>query len=287
MLAQTFRFLRPSLLAVFVAAGLGFQATAEAPKKAGPDTVEYWIEKVSDFYGSSPYSLVYVMEMDMNQQGMNIRVDGTGDLLVGDPEHMRMNLRMKMSMPQMLPEPINMDMLVVNDGEYIWTEMDNPMQGGKQVMKMSAEKAQAMSSDFGNMAGPNTGKVDPASQLEMMNKMMNLEVAGIAAGRVTLTGTVSDEFRASAGASFEALGEDALSQVRLVLDEATGALQEMTLGAPEKPFMRSRFEDLKILKKAEMKPESFRYQPPEGVSVEDISDKIEVSPDGAIQPPAQ
>ena len=99
---------------------------------------DYWIEKLASYYAdSAPYTLVFAMEMKMSQHGANLDITAGGDMLFASPERMRTRIDMTMAM-DMLPEPMKMSMLMVHDGETIWTEMDNPMVGGKQVMKLSA-----------------------------------------------------------------------------------------------------------------------------------------------------
>ena len=235
---------------------------------------DYWIEKLASYYAdSAPYTLVFAMEMKMSQQGANLDITAGGDMLFASPERMRTRIDMTMAM-DMLPEPMKMSMLMVHDGETIWTEMDNPMVGGKQVMKLSAAAAKEIQAKAGLGSGFSSDQIDPAAQAKMLSQMMDLTVSEIAGGSVRLEGAINEEFVAKMGQMAEAFGTDGLGRVVITLDEKTGAMRQMTMGDPEAPALSMVYEDMKLIPKAELPADAFRYTPPEGVPVQDLTEAL-------------
>ena len=240
-----------------------------ATAQAEPHTdAKKWLERTAAHYSQGPYSLTYSMDMNLQQQGMAVSIAATGELLYGGPKAQRMNLGLVMSMPQAMPEPMKMNTLIVNDGETIWTEVDNPLIGGKQVAKMSVAAATEQAKKVGMLGGMDPSQMDPASQVEMFGKMADLKVTEISGGKVKLTGLVGEDFRDSFGPVADQLGD---GQLTLVLSEKTGEMLEMSLGDAGAPLMTTRFENLKFLKAEEIPSGSFTYSPPEGAAVQDLA----------------
>jgi len=237
--------------------------------QAEPDAAaKKWLDKAAKHYSQGPYSLTYSMDMAITQQGMAVSIDAIGELLYGGPKSMKMNLDLTMSMPTVMPEPMKMKTLIVSDGGTLWTEVDNPLMGGKQVSKMSAEAAAEQANKVGTMGGMDPSQLDPASQIEMYGKMADLRVREISGEVVRLGGPVTEEFGSSLAPMVGDLGD---SELTLVLSEATGELREMTLGSADAPLVTARFQDLKFLKAEDISPDAFAYTPPEGVAVQDMS----------------
>lgn len=261
---------RRALPLVLLTMSLGIASSSSAA--ADRDTSDYWIEKLVTYYAeSAPYTLVYGMEMQIEQQGTKVGITASGDILYAGAEQVRANIDMKMAM-ELLPEPMKMSMKMVHDGEFIWTEMENPMAGGTQVMKMSAEAAREMQANSGLGSGINSDQLDPASQAKMLSEMMELEVASIADGIVRLEGALTDEVKAQLGDGAQLLsGEEDLGRVVLILDEKTGAMRRMTMGDPVKPFITMNYEDMKLIPKGDLPADAFTYVPPEGVTVRDLT----------------
>ena len=255
---------------------LTFCSWIALPAIAAEDTSssDYWIEKLATYYTeSAPYTLVYAMEMEVNQQGTQLAVTASGDILFAAADRMKTNIDMEMSM-DLLPEPMKMSMKMVHDGEYIWTEMDNPMAGGKQVMKMSAEAAQDMQAQAGFGGGMSSEQLDPAAQARMLAEMMDLAVTSIEGGTVRLEGEMTEEFKEKMGAGAQVFGEEGLGRVVLTLDEKTGAMRTMTMGSGEKPFLTMNYEDMKLIPANDLPADAFDYTPPEGVQVQDLSEAL-------------
>lgn len=238
---------------------------------ADKNSSDYWIEKLATYYTeSAPYTLVYAMEMAMDQQGTKLAIIASGDILYAGADRMRTNIDMEMSM-DLLPEPMKMSMTMVHDGEFIWTEMDNPMAGGKQVMKMSAEAAKDMQAQAGFGGGFSSEQLDPAAQAKMLAEMMDLAVTSIEGGTVRLEGAMTEEFKEKMGAGAAIFGENGMGKVILTLDEKTGAMRKMVMGDVANPLITMNYEDMKLIPAGDLPADAFSYTPPDGVQVQDMS----------------
>ncbi len=224
-----------------------------------------WFDKMMKVYEQVPFSSDYSMEMRFSAEGQQMAISGKGNLTYGKEKRHRMDMTMDMQMPGMT-EGMAMKILTINDGEHIWTEMDNPMLGGKQVVKVSHEDAQkaAEQSGLGGAIGNPGGQLDPMAQLEQLQKMVAFEEKGRADGMVTLEGAFTKEFSSQLGPAAAFFGDDA--HVTMTLDEKSGFPRSITMGSPTAPpVLTMRFGPVQKLDKAPAG--AFSYTPPEGVQV--------------------
>ncbi len=222
------------------------------PVAAAADATPY-LEKMMAGY-EKPFEMVFSIDMTMNQSGMSMAVSGAGDMTWADATHSEMNMKMDMNMPGM-DAPMAMGLKTVSDGEVIWTEMANPMTG-TQVMKISVSdvKDMAASQGIGGAFGSN-----PLEQLKAMQAFFDFEVAGIEGGVVTLSGSVRDD----APSMFAEAG-DMMNHMTITMDQKTGVLQTMMLGAAEQPMMTMTVDRYTQLTKEDVPLSRFSYTPPEG-----------------------
>jgi outer membrane lipoprotein-sorting protein len=241
-------------LIVCLPVAVSAEATPEATK---------WLDKMGESFEKAPFRFTFSVDQKMEQMGQTMDMSMTGPMIYSDPKHTRMELEMTISVPGMA-QGMNMSMLGVSDGEFMWMEMNNPMMGGKQVMKLALDKVDAMSEQSPGMGGATT--MDPISQIQKLSDDYDIELVGVAGGRVTLRAT-------KIGAAEEAAPEGAdpaMPRVLIVvLDEATGMPVEMQAGEPE-PVMVMRFSDFEFLEEDALEPNTFTYTPPEGVQVMDL-----------------
>ena len=155
-------------------------------------------------------------------------------------------------------------MLVVNDGTAVWTEMENPALGGRQVTTVSLADLEELGSMSGGL-GVSPTSMDPVAQLETMTRTMDFEVIEKAAGTVTLRGTVTDETRAEMG-MLAAPGVDGFI---IMIDEETGFPTQVRADG-EKPFITMHFRNLEFIDTASLAEGLFEYSPAEGVPVVDL-----------------
>jgi outer membrane lipoprotein-sorting protein len=192
-------------------------------------------------------------------------VDMEGSLTRADEKHMRMAMKLKMDMGGM---QMNMDMLSVSDGELMWMDVTSPMAGGRQVMKVPLDKVSELTNVAPGMGfGSSSGSVDPVSQIHEMSRMFDLQVEGVAGGRVTLSAEMNEETRAKLNQAGADAGE--MRRFTLVLDEKTGFPLEMRAGG-EDPAMVMTFSNLEFLDRDALPADTFTYTPPEGVPVMDL-----------------
>lgn len=221
---------------------------ARAEKDAGA-----YLEAMMAGY-EQPFSMAFEIEMAIRQSGMEVAVDGTGDILWADQMHSEMTMAMNMTMPG-TNAPMAMAIKTVADGTIIWTEIENPMMG-TQVMQVPVADAQAQAAQQG--MGASFGQ-NPLEQLKTMQKHFDFEVEGIADGKVTLSG----DMREGAAPVFGSAGVD-VDRMVIVLDESTGNLDHMTLGTADAPLMTLRVRDYQRVEADDVPPSRFQYTPPEG-----------------------
>lgn len=229
-------------------------ARAEATSDAG-----LWLQSMAKAQTEGPLRFRYAMESAIGGQPGSVKMEG--HVTQNGPKRIRAEMTMTMVMGD---SKVETKSLQVVDGEKIWIEMRNPMMGGTQVMRMSIDQA-------GKMAGggmPMGAGSDPLQQIEQMSKMFDLKVTEETQQTVTLRAEATKDTLAEmekAGAAPEAL--QSLGSYVLVVDKATGFPREARFGG-DPPAMVVRFSDFERL--AEVDPATFRYTPPEGVTVIDM-----------------
>jgi outer membrane lipoprotein-sorting protein len=236
--------LASSLLVLAPAAGA--ETTAEAAQ---------FLKKMTEVADAGPFSV----NMDAEISGMPGAAAGAkgsfkGSLTQGDRKksHMDMSLNLNAAGAQGGGGQTTMTMMMVNDGETVWTEM--LMMGQKQVMKLSLAKAEELARKQGGLSAGAT--MDPLAQVDAMTKMMDFEIVGREGSVVLLKGTLKP------GMKERMPGMDSMV---MALDTATGFPRDITLG---EKVMVIKFSEFKRLKNVD--PQLFVYTPPQGVQVMDL-----------------
>jgi hypothetical protein len=207
--------------------------------------------------------------MDMAQVGMPMMMDATGHMTRSGRKHARMSTSITMSGTQEQSQgTVEIGMLMVADGSVMWTEMDNPIMGGKQVMKIGIDRMEEMASASPGMGigGGWTG-MDPVSQIRQLSELFDFDVSETTGGRVVLSAAMTEEALSRLGVPAAAAAT--LTSFTLVVDEATGFPTELRLGG-EAPLMVMGFTNFRKLDDSAIDPELFTYTPPEGAQVMDL-----------------
>ncbi len=228
------------------------------PMTASAQDAEHYLSKMLEIY-NEPFKADYTMTMEMNQGGMAMSMEGSGDMTYSDATHMMLNVDMSMKMPGS-DQGMNMKMKTIADGTNTWTEMDNPMMG-KQVMKMDIAKAQAMAEEQGMSSNPGQS---PLEQIKQLQEYFDFKVAGKSDGKVRLEGVV----KADAPAQIQEAGPMAEGLV-IMLDEKTSMLDAFEMGPVGAPVMVMSMSNYKKLSASDVPASMFTYEPPAGVTVID------------------
>ncbi len=243
-----------------------------APPAAADSAPEakVWLEKLVAIYDQGPFKVRYEAELDMSSLGQPLSGTLTGHLTQADRTHSRVQLALDMPGPPEMPDGgMSLTILTVTDGTTVWTEMDNPSLGGKQVSKVSLELLDKLGSSAGG-AGIRPASIDPVAQLETLTRSMDFEVLERGGGQVTLRGTITEETRSQLG-MLAAPGVDGFI---FVIDEKTGFPTQVR-AAGESPFITMQFHDLEFVDAAALPAELFTYSPPEGLPVTDLGPMLQ------------
>ncbi len=246
------------LLGAFLILSPALPAAADSSPEA-----RVWLDKLLSIYDRGPFRVSYEATLDMSGLGQPLAGTLSGHLTQADRSHSRMQLSLDMPAPPDMPGAgMALTMLTVTDGTTVWTEMDNPAAGGKQVTRIAlADLEQAGQS----MAGMSPASIDPVAQLETLTRTMDFEVLERAGGEVTLRGTITEETRARLGM----LAAPGVGGFIFVLDERTGFPTHVRADG-EPPFITMRFRDLEFLDAVKLPADLFEYTPPEGLPVTDL-----------------
>ena len=224
---------------------------------------ELWLEKMVEAYKSGPVRASFDMKMvtpEMGDDGMN----ATGTMMFDGAARSRMDMNMTVNLPQM--GEMSMDMVQVFDGNHIWIEMDNPMMGGKVVMKATKAQLEQMSQMGGGMGmgGANMNSPFGPEQMEQMKTMFDWKLLGVADGHATLQATPNPEGMKVLTGNDSGMDIPEDTTMVLVIDEATGFPVEMRMSE----MISMKMHDVKILDA--LPPGAFNYTPPEGATVMDL-----------------
>lgn len=266
-------------LVLLTVASLPFagQVVAESTPEA-----RQWLEKMAAVHEKGPFSVNYSADMTIAQGGQTMDAQMSGRLTQADKRHVRMQMTISMNVPGM-DQQMEMQMLGVADGEFMWMEMNNPMLGGKQVMKFPLDKMEEMAQlKSGAGMGAGFGNLDPMKQVEEMARMFDMDVVDVSEGRVTLSANMTDEAKAKLGGMVPAGDAGDLSRFIIVLDEKTGFPTQTRVGGDE-PVMVMNFTDLEFHDSVE--PGTFSYAPPDGVQVIDMGRMLDAM--GAASEPEE
>ena len=265
LMYRTNRFIGiATLLAVLVGGGALAASTAEAEKV---------LNKMAELVDKGPFEVDYSADLQMAAMGMPMNVTMGGHMTQTDRAHMRMTMDMSMS-PEMGDEQGSMtiNVLMVSDGAVMWTEMNNPIMGGKQVMKIGLDQAKKLAESPAGMGMAQMGSMDPISQIRQLTELFDFDVTERTDGEVKLSADMTPEALAKMGIPAEAAS--AMTSFVMIIDEKTGFPSELHLGG-EEPLMVMRFSNFKSFDASKAEPGMFSYAPPEGVQVMDLGTMVD------------
>lgn len=239
-----------SILILFLLAWPAFADSSPAAQK--------WLDKLTAFHERGPFKVDYQADLDMSSLGQPIVGTLKGKLAQAGTDHSRVQLAFDLPSPD--GAGMSMSMLMVKDGEKLWTEMSSPI-AGCQVTETSLAELE-------KSAGPSTGftvnpaNMDPMAQLKNLSRTMDFEVLEKAAGTVTLRGKMTDETRAQLGI----MAPPGVDGFLLVIDEKTGFPTQVRAEG-ETPFVTMTFSNLEQLDPDNLDEGQFDYSPSEGCQV--------------------
>jgi outer membrane lipoprotein-sorting protein len=244
------------LLAVFAAAS---PVTAESTAEA-----KQWLEKLASSYEKRAFSFGYDASMQIAQMGQTASMTMTGDMSQQDREHLRMNLSMEIAMPG-AEGGMQIEVLSVADGEFMWLEMKNPMMGGRQVLKLPLDKLEELAAT--NPMAASAVNMDPVGQIEQLSKIFDFEVGETGDKTVTLQAKITEESLQQLAPGLPPEQATMYEKLVLVLDKESAFPAEVSIGG-EQPLLVMNFHNLKFHDAFE--DGTFSYTPPEGVPVTDL-----------------
>jgi len=245
----------------FALTALNLMAGSDAESKK-------WIAKMVDVYQKAPLTVDLSANMSMNQGGMSMTAVMEGTMTYADQKHYKMEMDMTAKFSEQ--GEMKTHILNVSDGTTVWTEMDNPMMGGKQIMKLAIEKAEEFAEQQMGMSGMGSS-MDPTKMVEAMEKMLDIKFDSIRDGRVNLTADMTPEAAAMMGQQGQEMG---IGKFTMSLDEKNIFPMDMVIYIKDTPMMTMRFHNLKLIKKSDMNMDQFKYTPPEGASVIDLAESM-------------
>ena len=236
------------------------QLAAPVAGETTPEAREL-LDKLISVFERGPFKVDYTANLDLAAMGLSGSLKG--NFAQADRAHSRMQVEIELKAPPEIgAEAIRMAVLNVVDGTTVWTEMDNPALGGRQVIKTDLEDAgKAVESASGTL---DPSSIDPVAQLEDLTRTMDFEVVERSGGKVTLRG--------KAGADTSSMLADLAgpgAAFIFVLDEKTGFPTELRADG-ENPFVEVTFDNLEFPKKESLDG-LFDYTPPEGLPIVDRS----------------
>jgi len=250
------------ILRLLLATSLAVSWSAPVSADSSPDA-QQWLDKLISVYDRGPFRVDYQAELDMSGLGQPLTGTLKGNVIQADRSHSRIQLALDMSaVPGAPTGATSISMLIVTDGTTVWTEMNNPAAGGRQVTKAALADLEKLGESMG---GISPTSMDPVAQLETLTQTMDFEVVGEAGGAVTLHGKITAETRDRLG-MLAAPGVDGFV---FVLDAKTGFPTAVRADG-EIPFVTMHFHNLKFVEAASLAPGLFTYSPPEGVPVIDL-----------------
>ena len=249
-----------SIMSVFlVLSGVLMPVWAESS-----DEADIWLDKMLAAYKAGPVQASFDMTMITPETGAD-GMSAAGSIMFDGGKRSRMDMNMTVSMPQMGSE-MSMEMVQVFDGSLMWIEMDNPMMGGKIVIKATKAQLEQMSQmgEGMGMGGASMSSPFGPEQMEQMKTLFDWKLLEVADGRATLQATPNPEGMKALTGKDEAMDIPEDTSMVLVLDEATGFPVEMRMSE----MISMKMYDVKVLDA--LPPGAFDYTPPEGATVMDL-----------------
>lgn len=236
-----------------------FLASSPVAGETSPEARE-WLAKLTSTFEQGPFRVDYTADLNLATLGFSGTLQGR--FAQADATHSRMELELELTVPPgMSSEPMRMKVLNVSDGTTVWTEMENPALGGRQVSKVALADVEKLNAGATAGLAIDPAGMDPVAQLKSLSETMEFAVVERGDGRVTLRGRLTDQTNAMLA---QLAGPN--PSFLFVLDERTGFPIELRAeGDP--PFVVVRFSDPQ--RPEALPAELFEYTVPAGVAVTD------------------
>ncbi len=230
-----------------------------------------WLERMDRLSGKP-------VELDQFMEGSVIgaRLEGSGHFVYADEGRFRSTMSISMQF-QGQSEPRVQSMLMVGDGETIWTELRDTFLKVPLVNKMPLR----LLSQAGRMPGVGFGggKVHPIAQIRSVADMVVLDDIQEHDGVVVLKGAFTEAAKWKLGEQFFGLEVKTLT---LALDAETGFPRSVRVDGAEDLYLEYRYTRVVHPKVEDLDTRQFQYEPPENAEVRDLEKVMQ----GNRQPPA-
>lgn len=230
---------------------------------------EQWLKKMAAVFEKAPVSMDFEGTIDANMMGMQMSMNMSGSMVYKDSSHYRSNIEVATKMPdaaqqQGAPSAMDISILSVFDGQMMWVETHMKTMGMRTVTKMSPEAMAKMSEQSGVAGvGFGQGSMDPSKMIEMMNEMAEVTVTSVTDDQVVLAAVLTEVGKSKLGAAAEMF-----SSMTITLDKQHVFPMEFQAFSGDATVASFKYDNLEYLET--VADELFRYEPPEGVMVQDM-----------------
>ena len=231
----------------------------------GAESASHWLETSLRFFERGPSAAGVSLSIQSGEGDQAAIVSAGGSVTYGDATHMRVSMWMTLLRTGKPSQELNV--LMVADGETLWTEIESP-DAGVQVTKESLEQQERGSSSLGGLA-----PADPLAQFRNAQELFDFEVAEEGAHQVVLRGKLKPGVENQLAQLSEMAGQPAT--VLLALDPESGAPLRMEVTAGALFRMDLSIEKLTLLDAAVLTDGTFAYQPPAGASLQTSAGSLE------------
>jgi len=219
------------------------------------ELIAHWRGKMQEAISRAPFALDFTTNAEMNTAGLSARLVMTGRSIYAERNRHRTTMDQRVEGIEGMP-PMEIKALIVADGETLWMEMDNPLLGGKQVMKLAANRVDALSEGGGGQGHGKEPPTDPLTQIDAFFERFDIREIEKNDGVVTLQGVPKDG------------GEGAADVFFVTLDGETGFPKILRVEGDQKVTIE--FGEPDYLDAGDLDPATFTYAPPPGAPVVDL-----------------
>jgi len=254
------------VLAGWVAILAGSGATLAASTPAATE----WLDKLAAVHRRVPFQFRYDADLRVSQMGQMTDVEVRGRSTQGSGKRIRVETTMVMAVPGSETKA-SLEMIGVSNGAVLWIEMDNPLTGGRQALRIPLDKLEQIAAS--NPLARNLSRMDPLAQIAEAAKQFDFDLVSRGPRSVTLRAKLTGEALERAKRTFEGVDPSAIEHLTLVLDSETAFPHEIRLGSDTASALAMKFFDLEFLDNVD--DGSFVYVPPEGMAVLDLGSLAE------------
>lgn len=227
--------------------------------------VQTWLDRMQATLESAHHANLEG-EVHVEQAGMAIAMKMSGNITYKDQTHSKVKIKMTMDAPGLAggdgSEPMTMQMLAVQDGEFAWAETHISIMPQPTVIKSKAGKG-APGEDM-------MGVTNPMSQIEELQNYASFKILEENSRRVVVGGALDREAIRSMNlgpgtnlSNFESM------DYRIEIDAVTAFPTSMTVTANGKKLIEFYYKNVRVLDPATVPDSAFRYTPPPGVEVQE------------------